>query len=219
MGFFDSISRAIGTDGSGGGLLVDIGKPLGFADSSSGLFNNPGVKEAAAVAAIAYGIPSGIEYFGLGSAGAAAGAAGAGEGLLALEAVAPLGSSAVASVTAGGAATAGGLTFGGLANGALSALNTGAQIVGGVNAIKSLSGGGAATARPNSVLQPVYVGGGGTADPLVYRQDAASAGGQNAGASPVVITAPSTAAKDSTLTVLASGLTIAAIIYGFMKKG
>lgn len=212
MSFFDDISHAIGTDGSGGGALVELGKPLGFADSSSGLLNNPGVKEAAAVAALVYGVPAGIEYFGFGSAGAAGAGAVGSNGLLALETVAPLGSSTVASVTSGG------FSFGGLAQGAMSALNTGSKVIGGLNAVKSLTGGSAASARSGTAVQPIYVNGGGSAGTLVYPSDAAAAGAKDASSAASAASAP-VKAKDSTLTALASALTIAAIVFGFMKKG
>jgi hypothetical protein len=81
VSFFDDVSHAIGTDGSGGGAVVEIGKALGTGDSSSGLLNNPGVKEAAAVGALVYGVPAGLEYLGTTAGELAAGAYDAAAGL------------------------------------------------------------------------------------------------------------------------------------------
>ncbi len=194
MGFFDSISRAIGTDGSGQGALVELGRPLGFRNSSEGLFNNPGVKEAAAVAAIAYGVPAGFEYFAGANAGGAAGTAGA------FANAGVLGSTSV------------GIDLAAVGSSAISALNTGAQIVGGINAIKSLTGGTGSKPVSSGNASNYYLGldGSNTGKP-----NAAQAGEKGGNApTPVIV---SSGSPESTLTKLAAGLTVAAIIYQFSR--
>lgn len=217
MSFLDSFSHAIGTDGSGGGALVDLGKPLGFANSSEGLFNNPGVKEAAILAAAYYG---GAYFLSAGEAATAAEigatASSGAAALVPLEAVAPLGSSAVASVTAGSAATAAtGATLWQTAqsvgSGALSALNTAGKVMGGLNALQRVSGKSSGSGAAGSGLQYSVSAGSVSAGAGTGAAQAAKAtGGAAAGAGGV-----SGPAKDSTLTILASGLTVAAILYQF----
>lgn len=190
MSFFDSISRAIGTDGSGGGALVEIGKALGTGDSSTGLLNNPGVKEAAVIAAMAYGVPAGIEYFG---ASAAAGGA----------------STSTAGVLG---TTTYGVDMAALGSTIVSGAKTASSVIGAVNAVKSVTGESkSAAAVPYGYSQPLGVG---YVAPMAQKTGAAmdknsasSAGGVSGEAKP----------KDSTLTILASALTVAAILYQFSK--
>ena len=190
MSFFDSISRAIGTDGSGGGALVELGKPLGFANSSEGLFNNPGVKEAAAIAAVAYGVPAGIEYFG---ASAAAGGASA-------STVGVLGS------------TSYGLDVAALGSTIVSGAKTASSVLGVVNAAKSVAGGSkSAVAVPYGYSQPLGVG---YVAPMAQKTVAAVDKNSGSAAGGVSV---ETKSKDSTLTILASALTVAAILYQFSK--
>ena len=117
MGWFsqitDSISQGLGTDGGNSGLLPSVSNALGTDGSKNGLLNDP-ISLAAAAAAAAY-FSGGLSLAGESAdngavvadatTGAAA-ATSAGAALVPLEVVAPLGSSAVASVTAGTAATA-----------------------------------------------------------------------------------------------------------------
>ena len=95
MSFFDSISSALGTDGSGGGALGGISDLLGTSGKAGvGLFNDP--TSMMAVAALAGGWGMGM-FDGAMTGEAAAGAAGAG------------GSAGAATEAAwGGGATAGG---------------------------------------------------------------------------------------------------------------
>ena len=216
VSFFDSISRAIGTDGSGGGALVELGKPLGFANSSEGLFNNPGVKEAAILAAAYYG---GSAFLNSGAATTAAeigASASSGAALVPLEAVAYTGSSAVASVTAGSAATAAtGATLWQTAqsvgSGAMSALNTAGKVVGGLNALQLVSGKSSGSGAAGSGLQYGVSAGSVSAGAGTGAAQAAKAAGSTAAGAGGV----SGPAKDSTLTILAAGLTVAAILYQF----
>jgi hypothetical protein len=114
MSFFDSISEILGTDGSNNGLLPGISNALGTDGSKNGLLNDPYSMAALALAGGAY-----LGYIPVGGTAAAGGevavsaaateaaAAYAGEAALTdLAIVAPYGSSAVASVTAGSEAAA-----------------------------------------------------------------------------------------------------------------
>ena len=190
VSFFDSISRAIGTDGSGGGALVELGKPLGFANSSEGLFNNPGVKEAAVIAAMAYGVPAGLEYFGAGAAAGGASASTAGV----------LGS------------TSYGLDVAALGSTIVSGAKTASSVLGVVNAAKSVAGGSkSAAVVPYGYSQPLGVG---YVAPMAQKTGAAMDKTSASSAGGVSV---ETKSKDSTLTILASALTVAAILYQFSK--
>lgn len=190
MSFFDDISHAIGTDGSGGGALVEIGKALGTGDSTTGLLNNPGVKEAAVIAAMAYGVPAGIEYFG--ASAAASGASASTAGIL--------------------GSTAYGVDMAALGSTIVSGAKTASSVLGVVNAAKSFAGGAkSAAVVPYGYSQPLGIG---YAAPMaaktgaaVDKNSASSAGGVSGEAK----------SKDSTLTILASALTVAAILYQFSK--
>lgn len=178
-------------------------------------------------------VATGPAGFGLwGSTGAAttaaeigltAGASSGAAALVPLEAVAYTGSSAVASVTAGSTAASAltGAEIWGAAKAAggyaMDGLNVAGKVAGGLNALslvasKPANANNGFAGSVKSVV-PVYgvpnVPGNGSA------QTAKSSGIVTAGS---VGAGESGKAKDSTLTMLASGLTIAAIVYQFWGK-
>jgi len=106
MSFWDSVSQALGTDGGNSGLLPSVSNALGTDGSKNGLLNDP-ISLAAAAAAAAY-FSGGLSLAGESAVNGAvvADATTGAAALVPLEVVPPLGSSAVASITAGTAATA-----------------------------------------------------------------------------------------------------------------
>jgi hypothetical protein len=120
----------------------------------------------------------------------------------------PAGASTVASVTAAAQA---------IGSGALATIDTGVKVLGGINAINTLSGNGAKSIPSTPAFKPSGVS-------VVPSYASPSTGGLQAppnqagavaGAAAAAL--PAATSKDSTLTVLASGLTIAAILYQFSK--
>ena len=224
----DQISNALGTDGDGGGIAGEISKaietpsksllglgidPVGYLDPAAGpSYKNPVMQAVGAAAAI---------YFTGGAAAGAGAGAGEGAGIASSDAAfnAALASSysggAGYSVAASDASFAAALSSSsGAATGSsiISTLQTGTQIIGGVNAAKSLINKPAAA--------PVGNGGGQSFVPyLVTGNSPTVAYGQGeapAAAAPVAAAVPASKSSDSTLTVLASVLTIAALLYQFM---
>jgi hypothetical protein len=219
MSFFDDFSHFIGTDGSGGGAVVDAGKALGFGDSTTGLLNNPGVKEAVVIGGVVYGVGAGAGLFGSAEAATTAAEIGAtsaatgGVALVPLEVVAaPSATATMVTPVVANSATAAGLwetaqTVGGYA---MKGLDLTTKVVGGINVLQSLNRPtGASSAAGKSGVSNLYISGGGlsAAGETSKAPAANSSSGVSAAARP----------KDSTLTILASGLTVAAILYQFYK--
>ena len=150
MSFWDSVSQALGTDGSNNGLLPGLSNVLGTDGSKNGLLNDPVSMAALAIGGAAYlgYIPTGASAAAGGNvastaAAAEAAAAYAGETALTdLVIVQPLGSSAVASVTASQAASAWSLP---------SWLTT-SNVLGGLSTASKLMGSG----KASQGAQPMY---------------------------------------------------------------
>jgi len=137
MSFWDSVSQALGTDGGNSGLLPSVSNALGTDGSKNGLLNDP-ISLAAAAAAAAY-FSGGLSLAGESAVNGAvvADATTGAAALVPLEVVPPLGSSAVASITAGTAATA--ASGGGLLSWLGSALTTSNVLTGANLAMKLTS--------------------------------------------------------------------------------
>lgn len=95
MGFFDSISQALGTDGGNSGLLPSVSNALGTDGSKNGLLNDP-LSMAAAAATAAYFTGG----FSLAVDGASAGAVSDGAAIM------DASTAAASTTTAANAATA-----------------------------------------------------------------------------------------------------------------
>lgn len=224
MGFFDSISQALGTDGGGGGLNLagftdQVSNALGTDGSKNGLLNDPiSLAAAAAVAAYATG--------GLSLLGGAATEATAGTALSGTALTGAASDAAFNAALAGAGGSAGGFSLAGIGSGLLSAVDLAAKVAGGYGAITSF------TNKPRAALPSGGAGqygnlvpfrsGVGTTGPLdgetqgAQNQAPNSAGGTG-NAAPIVIAPSAEKPKDSTLTMLASALTIGAIVYQFSK--
>lgn len=161
--------------------------------------NDKVANTALTAAALAAGGYYGYQYLTAAEIGAGSGAAASAE-LVPLTAAA-VSSTPVVPVIAGGAGAA--ASGGGFLSTAGAVLDTSAKVVGGLNALSIFSGGSRSSAKP-------ILGSGTSVYNLAPQTQKAARAGDTSGIA--------VAGKESSLTVLASGLTVAAILYQFLWK-